>query len=319
VSAKPHNLVLLPILAAVMMFAIIIGGCNEKPLGGQSKNEDLAQKAPASSTSSTKTATDKNGLKNAATTSTTAVTPVVQEQTKPRGKNDKIILFDTAHAEIFNLNDTKQMGCTAMRDLFTGKGYTIETNKKLFNDGVFDGVDAVVIAGPMSKPNPQEIESLMRYIEKGGDLLITVHVSYFISDLTNALGLQLSTGVLGQQSESFEGQVKNFIARGVSKHTVTDGVKGIAVRGTWALQPLPGNTNNASTVVSTSSDSWVDVTSNDIYDIGEPRGAYGIVGVSTVGKGKVIVIGDDAVFTNFTIDIADNRMLCENIVEWFDS
>lgn len=311
----------------ITILAITVGGCNEKQNNDLSAETNKSKDIQANNENSADKQNDDQGGKSDKSqtsaanseTGTTSATALTQQQATSENKNDKVMLFDTAHGEIFDLNDSQQMGYTKMRDFIVAKGYAIETNRSLFKDGVFDDADVVVLAGPMSKLNPQEKESLTSYVEKGGNLLITVHVSYFLTELANTLGLQLSTGVLCQQSGSFEGQTKNFVADGISKHPVTDGVKGVALRGTWALQPLQGNTHNANTVVSTSADSWVDINSDDMYDVGEPRGAYGVIGVSTVGKGKVIVIGDDAVFTNFTIDMVNNRTLFENIINWFDA
>lgn len=299
-------------MASIFVLSILISGCDQNS-GSTTSSTDNSKKA--SSTSEANISDSKTTSTSAPTTSTTIA--ALQAKPKPRDKNAKVLLFDTAHSEIFNLDDQAEMGCTSMRDLLTSKGYTIETNSSLFNENVLKGVNTVVIAGPMAQLNQQEAEALMNYLNNGGNLLITVHVSYFIADLSNALGLQLSKGVLGQQQESFEGKAKNFIARGVTEHPLTKNVKGVAVRATWALQPLPGNAFGAKSIVASSSDSWVDITANDYYDIGEPRGSYGIIGVSTVGKGKVVVIGDDAVFTNFTINMASNRTLCENIADWF--
>jgi hypothetical protein len=307
-------------VASIFILSALISGCNQES-GANTNNIDNS-KSVTSSKESKESARPETSLSNDKTTSTSAPTTsttvaALQEKPKPRDKNAKVILFDTAHGEIFDLNSQDKMGCTSFKDLLTSKGYTIETNRSLFDENVLKGVKAVVIAGPMAQLNRQEAEALLNYLSNGGNLLITVHVSYFISDFTNVLGLQLSKGVLGQQEESFEGAAKNFVARGITEHPLTKNVKGVAVRATWALQPLPGNTFDAKSIVASSSDSWVDITANDYYDIGEPRGSYGIIGVSTVGKGKVVVIGDDAVFTNFTINMAGNRTLCENIADWF--
>ncbi|MBI4733596.1 MAG: hypothetical protein HY779_02040 [Rubrobacteridae bacterium] len=318
---KLHNGTSLLLLAAIIFLGIAISGCNEKAGSSSAtnsvgaKNTTTISESKDEKTESTAEAISEQAkLKNEieASSSTT-----VFQQKKVRGKNDKVVLFDTAHGEIFNLNDRTEMGFTSMRDIFVIKGYAVESNRSLFNDNILKGVKAVVVAGPMSQMNQQEADSLMRYLENGGNLMVTVHVSYFISNLTDVLGLQLSKSVLCQQTDTFERQPKNFVLKSVEEHPVMQNVKGIAVRATWAMQPLPGNPYEAKTIAFSAPNSWVDMSANDRYDIGEPRGSYGIIGVSTVGKGKVLIIGDDAVFTNFTINMASNRILCENIADWF--
>jgi hypothetical protein len=320
-SKTSRVLVLLP-LVAVFCLGITITGCDDKSeslttskttetTSATNSSEYEEKDLDASAEEISKQAKLKNDI--LATTSTTA------PQKKARGKNDKVILFDTAHGEIFDLNDNTQMGFTSMRDVFINKGYVVETNRSLFSDDILKGTKAVVLAGPMAQMTVEEAEALMRYLKDGGNLMVTVHVAYFISNLTDVLGLQLSKSVLCQSTSTFENQPKNFIANTVSEHPLMKNVKGVAVRATWAMQPMLGNPYGAKVITSTAPGSWVDVTANDRYDIGEPRGSYGIIGVSTVGKGKVLVVGDDAVFTNFTIDMASNRIFCENIAEWFSN
>ncbi|NOZ76724.1 MAG: hypothetical protein GXO65_03420, partial [Euryarchaeota archaeon] len=53
------------------------------------------------------------------------------------------------------------------------------------------------------------------------------------------------------------------------------------------------------------------------YQEGEFRDTYGILAVRDYGRGRVVVVADDAPFTDRFLDEGDNRRLAANIVAWF--
>ncbi|MBI5809808.1 MAG: hypothetical protein HZB21_01265, partial [Deltaproteobacteria bacterium] len=89
--------------------------------------------------------------------------------------------------------------------------------------------------------------------------------------------------------------------------------------GAWGLMAVGGTEIGAKVVAETSPKAWADINRNRRRDRGETLGSYGIIAVSRHGKGKVVVVADDAPFANKFIKEADNGILAENILRWFAS
>jgi hypothetical protein len=56
---------------------------------------------------------------------------------------------------------------------------------------------------------------------------------------------------------------------------------------------------------------------NRQYDNGEPVQGFGIVAAGLFGKGKIVVIADDAPFANAFLGRDDNGKLAFNVLKWF--
>ncbi len=73
----------------------------------------------------------------------------------------------------------------------------------------------------------------------------------------------------------------------------------------------------ATVVISTTNHVWAAGNRNRVYDDGESVvGKVGVVAVAEAGKGKVVVIADDAPMANAFLGVGDNLRLANNIVDW---
>ena len=63
----------------------------------------------------------------------------------------------------------------------------------------------------------------------------------------------------------------------------------------------------------------VDGNGDNAFDTSDPQPPYGVVGVATIGSGRVVVLGDDAIFANIAIDTNDNAKFLDNLLELISS
>jgi hypothetical protein len=253
----------------------------------------------------------QSSTENAAHTTTTAYIPPRKIDIDPNKK----LVFDNAHKEIFTPLSKAQIGYSAVDDMFKRYGYATSMSEDALDSAMLAELDAVVIAGPMDSFSEQEVNDLVGFVSDGGDLLITLHLGESAAKLVERFGMQISSSVIAQAHDTFEDHPKWFITNNIAPGALTEGVTSVAVQASWGLLAVA---DNAKMVVSSAPDSWADVVPDDIYDRREPVAAYGLVGAATHGKGRVVVVADDAVLTNKTIEMASNRRLLENILIWFE-
>lgn len=253
----------------------------------------------------------QQSVENAAQTTTTVYVPPRKIEIDPNKK----LIFDNAHKEVFTPLSKAQVGYSIVDDMFKRYGYATSISDKVLTPAVLAELDAVVIAGPMEFFSEQEVNDLVAFVNDGGDLLITLHLGDSVAALVERFGMQISSSVIAQAHDTFEGNPKWFITNNIAPGPLTEGVTSVAVQASWGLRAAA---DNAEMVVLSAPDSWADVVPDDVYDRKEPVAAYGLVGVATHGKGRVVVVADDAVLTNKTIEMAGNRRLLENILIWFE-
>ncbi len=293
-------------MVIAVAMALVITGCNSSA-GNNSGGRTMQNKVDTQAS----LPAPQNQQSRPASAYMNAAQPSKEETLPP----SKVLLFDLGHKEIFNPDDVKPLGYSQARDAFIRHGYVMRKNKSTLSETVLKDVDVVAIIGPMDVFTQQESEVLAKFVSGGGDVLLTLHIADVCYPLAQRLGFQLSNSVIAQNHDTFDDSPKNLIATTVINDPLTAGVTGVAVRKSWAINPAA---QNARITVATAKDAWADINPDDRYDRQEPAGSYGIVGAAEIGKGRVVVIGDDAVFDNKTMDMVGNRMLCKNIIAWFD-
>lgn len=239
--------------------------------------------------------------------------PAVQAESTSSA--NPVLVFDLGHSEIFSPDDAGPIGYRSFVTKFSDWDYKLVINHKSITREDLDNSHVLVISGAMKPFTDAEVDVIREYVAHGGNLIITVHVAYFLTNLVEEFGFELTSSPIAQEENQFGGSPKNFVATAVnSQAPVCQGVNGVAVQGSWGLRSID---KNAYVVVSTGPDAWADFNANDAYDEGEPQGSYGIVGIALYGDGKVVVVADDAVFNNSNLRVEGNNRLLENIATWF--
>lgn len=230
-----------------------------------------------------------------------------------KAKTASKAVFDLGHSEIFSPVKDGPLNYTIFHDALKHSGGQVGINSEPITASTLKGVKTYIIAGPVQPLTGQEIAALETFVKDGGNLLVLLHISFPVAELTNSFGIVVSNFTIGERTGLIEDRSQDFFVTSFGPHAVTSGLKKIAVYGTWGLMA----NKPAKVVASTSEKAWADIDRNRAFDKGEPVQEFGIVAVSQFGKGKVAVVADDAPFANRFIVEADNRRLAENIIEWF--
>lgn len=222
-------------------------------------------------------------------------------------------VFDLAHAEIFSPLKDGPMNYTLFCDVLKQSGEEIGINREPITRAALIGIRTYILAGPVQPLTDDEVSALEEFVENGGNLLVMLHISPPVARLTNAFGIAVSNFVLGETDGVIDGRPQDFRVTNLVDHALTSGLKDIAVYGAWGLMAE----GPAFIIASTSGKAWADMDRDRLPGEGEPVQEFGIVAVSATGKGKVVVVSDDAAFANRFINSAGNRRFAENIIRWF--
>jgi len=222
------------------------------------------------------------------------------------------VYFDTSHRVIFHPSSEQHLGLKKFVSLFSEGGNNVEIGD--YPLGILDtgAVDVLVLPGSMVPYSEEEIAFIEKFVNKGGRLLVLLHIAPPLARLTERFGIILSNAVISENENLIDGKSQDFLAKDIASHELTKGVSGIALYGSWGLLAEgPGKV-----IASTSENAFADFNRNRRLDRGEPKVKMGVVAVSNYGKGKVVVVADDAPLANAFLDIGDNRKFAKNIVSW---
>ncbi len=225
-------------------------------------------------------------------------------------------VFDFSHAEIFSPVANGELDYTSFHEMIKASGVTTTVNTDTITSKRLSGVKTYVIAGPAMGFTEQEGTALRNFVNNGGNLLILAHIAPPVAPITNMFGILISNFVVGEQTNTIDGRAQDFFVTKFSEHPVTSGVEKVAVYGSWGLMAEPKAGSSTALVASTSDKAFADLNRNRALNEGEPVQEFGIIATGGLGKGKVVVVADDAPFTNKFLGQADNRKLAANIIGW---
>jgi hypothetical protein len=186
-------------------------------------------------------------------------------------------------------------------------------NRVPITEEALSGADVLVIAGPSDALAPEEVETLTRFVQDGGRLCVMLGIAWPARPLVEALGVSTSTGVIQERENLIGGMPLNFRVTSLEAHPITEGLAGFDVFGAWALRAGGGE---AKVIARTSPSAWVDLNGNARLDAGDAVQSFGVVVAGTLGEGRFVVFGDDAMFQNRHLT-ESNRQLVKNLAQWF--
>lgn len=208
-----------------------------------------------------------------------------------------------------------------------------ETQLTPWNDQSLAGVNAIVIDLVSADKPPfliSEIQSIVRFVENGGGLLVIVdHTNcYFhnhvLAPLFEQLDIQLHSSTACDRKPNTLSDGNGWIA--ISKftdHPVTSGLQHIAFQSGGCVDERYG-------IAHTSPQSWSDFGRIPLYgdstSLGfygdfkqqptEPAGPQSVVAAKTIGEGRIVILGDQNSIGGMFLNYADNRRLWLQSMHW---
>jgi hypothetical protein len=218
------------------------------------------------------------------------------------------------HGEIFGAADTTELGQSQAIGIMQQAGYRVRVNPDEITAEDLEGASGLVIAGPMAPLLDAEYAVITRFVQAGGTVLLTIHVPFPVLKVPAHWGLPVGTEIVmsGTPAGAPE-QPSVFLADSITPGQLTEGVSEVLVVSGW---PVKVAGPEGALLVSSGNDAWLAAAGDQ-----QPAppadavfGSHGVIGVSEIGRGRVVVSGDDAIFANLAIGQADNAQLLRNII-----
>lgn len=225
-----------------------------------------------------------------------------------------VVLFDQGHGQHFLVGNKGELDLSKLGETFTAQGFQVKTSSpdQPFTDAALANVSTVVISGAFKPISDAEVEVVKKFIDRGGQLCVMLHISSPLAPLLNNLGVAVSNGVIREQTNVPQPETPtDFFVTDLATHPLTKGLAQINFYGTWALnveQP-------ANVIAKTSPQAWVDLNNNNNLDPEDATQAFSVVVTGQLGHGYFIVFADDAIFQNRFL-VGPNQQLAKNLAGW---
>jgi hypothetical protein len=232
---------------------------------------------------------------------------IVQAETKKR-----TVIFDQGHGQKFVIEEEGELQLSKLAGLFREKGYDVKVNAGQMNDTTLKTVDVLIISGAFQPLLPEEIDAVIRFVERGGNLCVMLHIPQPLTGLMSRLKVYASNGVIQEEENTIHNAPKEFFITDLEKHEITKGVKKIGVHGAWALMT---ESKTAQIIAQTGPTAWLDLNRDGKFNETDARQSFGVVIAGTSGKGRYVIFGDDAIFQNKFLE-QENMTLGKNLADW---
>ncbi|MDD2735635.1 MAG: DUF4350 domain-containing protein [Desulfuromonadaceae bacterium] len=239
-----------------------------------------------------------------------AITLLFSTATAMAGGSRAQILFDQGHNQRFIIEEMGMLHLSGFAEIMRSKGAIVTSTTKILDGDALKNVTALVISGPFASLRTEEVDAVVRFIERGGRLAAMLHIGPPLSGLLARLDVYHSNGVLHERNNVIDIDT-TFRLTGLSGSPLFAGLPQFSVYGSWALDPGKAGT----ALAQSSSEAWVDLNGDKVLSTGDAVGAFAVVVSGELGSGSFIVFGDDAIFQNRYLD-DNNRRLADNLAGW---
>lgn len=222
------------------------------------------------------------------------------------------ILVDESHAQAFRIDQETPLGFSRAATILNESGYRLSASGAPLTPENLQGVDLLLISGPFKPFSATEIATITTYLNQGGGLALFLHIAPPAADLLHAIGVDFSNGVIREQEHVIDGEPLNFSVTRLTPHPALGSLTAFEAYGAWAIRPTG---SNASVIGQTSDTAWVDLDKNKILSPGDAVQSLPVLIAGTLGKGRFVVAGDDAIFQNNFLS-ENNATLLRSLTAW---
>lgn len=223
-----------------------------------------------------------------------------------------VILFDQSHDQRFVIEKDEPLHLYSLAAIMKGEGADVKSSKEPLSDALLANVNALVISGPFQPLTAQEVEAVLRFIERGGRAVFMLHIGMPFAELLHKLEVDFTNLPLFEQENIIDGNSKNFQVKSLEAGELFSSMDHFSAYGVWALM---NTAPTARIVASTSPKAWVDLNGDGKLSRGDVMQQFGVAIMGEYGAGRFVVFGDDAIFQNRFLD-EGNTKLAKNLARW---
>lgn len=228
-----------------------------------------------------------------------------------RGEAAQKVLFDTGHGERFLIREKGPLQLSGLADIFMEAGIQVANLEKPISDASLADADGLVISAAFEPLQPEEIEAVVRFMQRGGRLSVMLHIAPPLSSLLDRLGIMHTNGVIEERENIIDGNPHDFLVNRLGTHPILKGITEFSLYGAWGVLNAD---DRGRVIASTSPNAWIDLR-HDKIQTREETASFGVACAGDLGKGGFLIFGDDAMFQNKFMD-ANNRALAANLAGW---
>jgi hypothetical protein len=273
----------------------------------------------------------------------------VQQILNELGHGERVAYVTTGHGELTWQGGNRmllQRGMKGFKDDLKKVGFVLKPlgMQQDLGKKVPDDADVVMVLGPIAPFSQAEVDSLRRYIESGGSVLIAFESDFFRQTngvsgedplhemVKDVLGVQTGPGVLAGEKAVYpmardEKDKLNIItnsftshasSRTIAENSATDF---IVTPLTGHLEPVEGSDTTVTFTARSLAVHWADLNFDLQYqsDEGETKEARNLI-AAVEGGGetpfRAVVTGGATMFSDLVMGNNGNRMLAEDLAKW---
>lgn len=222
------------------------------------------------------------------------------------------VLFDEGHAQQFLTGKSGALDLSELAALYQEQGAVVTSSVEELSKASLSAVDVLVISGPFRPLSGAEVEAVVEFIHNGGGLAVLLHIPSPVRDLLQRLEVDYTNGTLHENRDVIDDNPQNFKVTSLAEHPLTAGLESFSLFGAWALR---GTAPHSVILAETHEKSWVDLDRDRKFSSNDAAQSFGVIVAGELGRGRYVVIGDDALFQNRFFD-KENRQLAVNLVDW---
>ncbi len=223
-----------------------------------------------------------------------------------------VVLVDQSHDQRFVVEKDEPLHLSGFAAIMKAEGFTVRTGAEPLTDESLKGADVLVISGPFKEIEPNEVDAVSRFLERGGRLAVMLHIGTPFTGLFRRIEVDFTNFVLGEQENIIAGDPKNFQVKKLADHPLLSGLQQFSLYGGWALK---NTADNSRIIASTSPRAWIDFNGDGRLSRGDVMQEFGVAVAGNLGSGRFVVFGDDAIFQNKFLDDS-NKKLAKNLARW---
>lgn len=223
-----------------------------------------------------------------------------------------VVLFDESHGQQFLIGKSGPLDLSSLAALYQENGLTVINHADGLTRESLSTVDILIISGPFLPLSDSELDAVIEFIDAGGGLAIMLHIAPPVGKILHRLDVDFTNGTLRETNQTIAGDPLNFKVSIMADHPITKGLEHFSVYGAWALR---ATAPHVMALAETSQHGWIDRNRDNRLTEVDAMQTFGVMVAGEIGRGRYVVIGDDAIFQNRFLD-ESNRQLALQLVNW---
>ncbi len=224
-----------------------------------------------------------------------------------------VVLVDESHGQRFSFVKEGDLHLSGLGRIFTEAGFDLKILEGKVTPEKLSGAASFVSSGLFVTYDENERKALDEFMQNGGGVAFMSHVAPLFGPILKDMGLAAFVAPIIETKNVVGGQGTDFTVTDLADHPLNVGLKGFNVYGGWAL--FAAKESALVPVARTSGGAWLDLNKDGYYQEVEQMRVFNMVVAGTMGRGRYVVFGDDALFQNKFL-IGDNQKLARNLALW---